>query len=187
MPADRAEYRYVWMNETVAVTVESAGSGYALPIDGDTSQVTTANVRSGELILGWEDGRRMVAWVAATGKQRFVALGVGPQAGRAFELSVHQTPSWRTRKRQADGRETLVAQMPGVVRRVLAREGERVARGQTLAILEAMKMEIRVNAPEAGTVTAMPVAEGQAVERGQRLVELEASATTGASPGPQLP
>jgi biotin carboxyl carrier protein len=62
--------------------------------------------------------------------------------------------------------------MPGVVRRVLVGQGERVERGQVLIVLEAMKMEIRVSAPHAGVVETISVREGESVERGQGLALL---------------
>ena len=62
--------------------------------------------------------------------------------------------------------------MPGIVRQVLVAEGQAVARGQALMLLEAMKMEIRVTAPEAGLVRRVAVTAGQTVERGQALIEL---------------
>jgi biotin carboxyl carrier protein len=169
-----AEYSFQWGDETVEVVVEATEAGYAVTLDGVTTLVTAAHVRDGELDLAFEYGRRLTAWTASDGEKRWVALSAGPQAGRAFELAVPQPASRRVRARQADGHETLTAQMPGVVRRVLVREGDQATRGQTLIVLEAMKMEIRINAPEAGTVTAVSVAEGDSVERGQRLVELDA-------------
>jgi len=175
------EYSFQWGDEIVLVVVEPMETGFAVTIDGVTTLVTAASPRSGELDLSWEDGRRLVTWLAAAGAQRWVALASGPQAGRAFELTVPQPASRRRRARHADGRETLAAQMPGVVRRVLVREGAQAARGQTLVILEAMKMEIRINAPEAGTVTAVSVREGQSVERGQQLVQFSPSSTTTSS------
>ncbi|MGI5120861.1 acetyl/propionyl/methylcrotonyl-CoA carboxylase subunit alpha [Marinactinospora thermotolerans] len=60
----------------------------------------------------------------------------------------------------------LVAPMPGTVRRVEVREGERVEAGRVLLWLEAMKMEHRVTAPAAGTVTRLPVAPGTQVGKG---------------------
>jgi biotin carboxyl carrier protein len=63
--------------------------------------------------------------------------------------------------------------MPGLVREVLATEGAAVKRGDTLVVLEAMKMELRLTAPYAGRVRRVHCAAGQVVERGQRLVELE--------------
>jgi 3-methylcrotonyl-CoA carboxylase alpha subunit len=67
--------------------------------------------------------------------------------------------------------------MPGLVREVLAIEGAEVKRGDTLVVLEAMKMELRLTAPYAGQVRRVHCVAGQVVERGQVLVEVEASET----------
>jgi acetyl/propionyl-CoA carboxylase alpha subunit len=69
---------------------------------------------------------------------------------------------------------SLQAPMPGTVLRVEVHEGERVAEGAPLVVLEAMKMELAVSAPAAGTVAAVMVAAGDLVARGQALVELDA-------------
>ena len=71
----------------------------------------------------------------------------------------------------ADG--SLHAPMPGTVLRVDVREGQDVAAGEPLVVLEAMKMELAVSAPADGTVTAVLVAAGDLVARGQALVELD--------------
>jgi biotin carboxyl carrier protein len=63
--------------------------------------------------------------------------------------------------------------MPGLVREVLAIEGAEVKRGDTLIVLEAMKMELRLTAPYAGQVRRVHCVAGQVVERGQILVEIE--------------
>ncbi|MFZ1709221.1 MAG: acetyl-CoA carboxylase biotin carboxyl carrier protein subunit, partial [Anaerolineae bacterium] len=86
-------------------------------------------------------------------------------------------PDPRTKQRRrapgaADG--GLEAAMPGQVLDVLVHVGDTVERGQTLLLLEAMKMELRMVAPFAGQVRAMRCAAGQVVERGQLLVELQA-------------
>ena len=57
--------------------------------------------------------------------------------------------------------------------RVDVHEGEHVDDGQTLVLLEAMKMELAVTAPGAGVVTGVLVAAGELVSRGQALVELD--------------
>jgi biotin carboxyl carrier protein len=59
------------------------------------------------------------------------------------------------------------------VREVLAVAGAEVVRGDTLVVLEAMKMELRLTAPYAGRVRQVHCAAGQVVERGQVLVEIE--------------
>lgn len=65
----------------------------------------------------------------------------------------------------------LRAPMPGKVLRTMARAGDRVARGSTLLILEAMKMEHEIKAPADGTISAMPFSAGDQVEAGATLVE----------------
>ena len=63
--------------------------------------------------------------------------------------------------------------MPGTVLRVDVAPGQAVQAGQTLVVLEAMKMELSVAAPVEGTVRDVHVTAGQLVARGQALVELE--------------
>ena len=59
------------------------------------------------------------------------------------------------------------------MRAVQAAEGDLVEAGQTLLLLEAMKMEIRVHAPRDGTVKKLFVEQGQTVEREQLLIEVQ--------------
>jgi biotin carboxyl carrier protein len=60
--------------------------------------------------------------------------------------------------------------------RVLVAEGQFVAAGETLLLLESMKMEIPVTAPEAGTIGAILVAEEAVVNEGDPLVVMLKSA-----------
>jgi acetyl-CoA/propionyl-CoA carboxylase biotin carboxyl carrier protein len=69
----------------------------------------------------------------------------------------------------------ITAPMPGVVLAVHARPGQRVKRGDLVCVVEAMKMELRVEAPGDGTVTKVLCAQGDQVRRGQRLAEFEAA------------
>jgi 3-methylcrotonyl-CoA carboxylase alpha subunit len=74
---------------------------------------------------------------------------------------------------EAGDRASLTAPMPGTVVKVLVGEGDEVEEGQTLLVLEAMKMEQSVAAPYAGTVRALPFDEGARVPGGAVLAELE--------------
>lgn len=65
------------------------------------------------------------------------------------------------------------AHITGTVWKIEVKVGDAVASEQTLVILESMKMEMPVEAPQAGRVARILVAEGQAVEEGDVLVELE--------------
>ncbi|HJU83705.1 MAG TPA: biotin/lipoyl-containing protein [Holophagaceae bacterium] len=69
---------------------------------------------------------------------------------------------------------TLTAPMPGKVVKVLVKEGETVAEGQTLLILEAMKMQNEYKSPAAGTVAKLHVGEGSTVETATPMVDLKA-------------
>jgi propionyl-CoA carboxylase alpha chain len=71
---------------------------------------------------------------------------------------------------------SLVAPMPGVVREVRAAVGDRVARGDVLLVLEAMKMETPIRAPAAGRVAEVRASAGQQVEAGALLAVIEEEA-----------
>ena len=68
---------------------------------------------------------------------------------------------------------SLAAPMPGTVLRVLVSPGDHVAAGQTLVLLEAMKMELAVAAPGDGVVSAVHVEAGELVQGGAALAEIE--------------
>ena len=64
------------------------------------------------------------------------------------------------------------AEMVANVWKVVAAQGDHVDDGDTLVILESMKMEIPVLADAAGTVTTMHVAEGDVVQEGDLIAEI---------------
>ena len=64
------------------------------------------------------------------------------------------------------------AHITGTVWKIEVKEGESVSEGQTLVILESMKMEMPVEAPSAGKVDKIHVKESQAVSEGDVLVTL---------------
>jgi acetyl-CoA carboxylase biotin carboxyl carrier protein len=72
--------------------------------------------------------------------------------------------------------ERVDAHITGTVWKIEVKEGEQVSEGQTLVILESMKMEMPVEAPRAGTVEKVHVKETQAVNEGDALVTLAALA-----------
>ena len=70
------------------------------------------------------------------------------------------------------GGEAVPAALAGNVFKVLVAPGQQVAEGETVLVLEAMKMETEISAPRAGTVTEVMVAEGAAVQVGDALFKL---------------
>jgi pyruvate carboxylase len=80
------------------------------------------------------------------------------------------------RKANPDDPKHVSAPLPGLVVSYTKREGERVARGERLAVIEAMKMETNVNATVDGTIRAIAIAPGTRVEAGDLLLEIDADA-----------
>jgi acetyl-CoA carboxylase biotin carboxyl carrier protein len=67
----------------------------------------------------------------------------------------------------------ICAHITGTVWKIEVKQGDEVAEEQAVVILESMKMEMPVEAPQAGRVAKIAVKEGQAVEEGDVLVILE--------------
>lgn len=65
------------------------------------------------------------------------------------------------------------APMPGMILKLKKRSGEQVEKGDSVIILEAMKMENEIKAPASGTITELKVSEGNAVEKNSFLFSIE--------------
>ena len=112
------------------------------------------------------------------------AIQVSPNAvsvtldGQSFEISaeVIDRRTWRGRKHGAvevEGRQEVVAPMPGKVVRLLVAAGDAVESGQGLLVVEAMKMQNEIRSPKSGKVERMLAKEGQAVNAGEVLAWVE--------------
>lgn len=76
---------------------------------------------------------------------------------------------------EAAGGDTVLSPMPGAVKKVVAaRAGQTVSKGDSLVVIEAMKMEHTLCAPRDGVIAEVSVAEGDHVEDGAVLITLEA-------------
>jgi biotin carboxyl carrier protein len=171
-------YTYQYNGQSYAVNLEPQPDGnFAATIGNRSYTVHVMPLSDGGWRLQFQpsppaplpsgEGRKSYTlYTAAKSDQRFVSFG-----GQDYALTV---PDKRASRRRASaGGGDLTAQMPGQVVNVLVNEGDTVERGQTLVILEAMKMEIRVAAPGDGRVKRLLVEKGQVVERGQLLLEIE--------------
>lgn len=70
-----------------------------------------------------------------------------------------------------------IAEIVGNVWKVVAREGDQVAPGDTIAVMESMKMEIPVVSPVHGHVGRILVDEGQIVQEGEAIAEIDPTAS----------
>lgn len=73
----------------------------------------------------------------------------------------------------ADSQDVVRAPMPGRIIRVNVAVGDSVQRGQSIVVLESMKMENTIAAPRDGVVSQVHIAADESVQHGQSLVELE--------------
>jgi biotin carboxyl carrier protein len=71
------------------------------------------------------------------------------------------------------GAGALITQMPGKVVKLMKKEGDKVSLGETVLILEAMKMENEIKSGANGIIKTIYVKEGQALEAGFLMVEIE--------------
>jgi len=157
----------ITFDQTV-IDLTPQGKGYRATI-GDNFidvEILRVDAERGQLELLIDD-QRVTAYVSSDGAKRWVTIN-----GQTVMLT---KPAAGTRKSSHGHHHAageLTAPMPGQVRAVNVSEGEAVTKGQTLILLEAMKMEIRIQSPSAGTVSRLFVKQGQTVEREQMLIEI---------------
>ena len=140
-------------------------------IEGRAFEVEVGDVRERPIVATIE-GARFEVWPAptdaATDERR-----VTHQSPAGTETSGKTSPpSHEPSAAQArDGLKAVRAPIPGVIISVAVQPGARVAHGQELCILEAMKMKNAVRASRAGTIAAVRVAAGQHVRHHDVLME----------------
>ncbi|MFQ3567751.1 MAG: biotin/lipoyl-containing protein [Aggregatilineales bacterium] len=157
------------------VQVERLNDGRVRARINDRERIVTV----GRCAEGWwvqfadeEPARVQRVYLASAKAQRWASLDGSAYAFSASPGSGQShSPAVRAGSR-GTGSGNVTAPMPGLVRAVLIALGEQVERGQSLLLLEAMKMEIRVSAPVAGRVQRLLAEAGALVERGQLLVEI---------------
>jgi acetyl/propionyl-CoA carboxylase alpha subunit len=130
--------------------------------------VTVTNLGNGAY-LATEHGRQHIVYVARTGHERWAFCD-----GRVYHLRRTSAPV-RTPTDSRGDVGPITAPMPGTVRKVLVAAGQHVSRGDTLLILEAMKMELPLRAIDAAVVAAVRCREGDLVQAEAVLVEFSGS------------
>ena len=94
--------------------------------------------------------------------------------GQGWTFSPRRSDSFAQGTAASDG--SVLSPMPGRIVSVFVKEGQSVAKGERLLVLEAMKMEQSLTAPFDGTVIEVTVGEGMQVAEGALLVRLEGGA-----------
>jgi acetyl/propionyl-CoA carboxylase alpha subunit len=165
---------------------------YVATIGGEPTVVDVSGGADGRyrVTLGeeaWEVDARLgeagIASLLVNGASYVVAVfdrdgtSVVDVGGESYEVLVEERTRWTIRTRggaAGAGRgQTLSAPLPGKITHVAVRPGEAVRAGDTLVVIEAMKMENEFKATAAGTVAEVRVTPGQAVNPGDVLVVIE--------------
>lgn len=154
---------------------------YQAKVSGKKQEWTEA---SPEVVKAWSFEKRPGGWVIAThaetnerirfyyarAKQQFWAKLGG--ALKSTDVYGERLPVTRVGAAN-DSASDFTAQFPGKVRKIVAIEGQVVAEGAPLLMIEAMKMEFAIKATNAGTVKKILVTEGQQLTPGQKLLDFE--------------
>ena len=151
---------------------------FSIALDGTTYKVVVDGnsilVNGQPFVVGLEEDRVLVdgtPYDVMLEENRVVVGGI------ARELEVtgleEEKAGPRAAARAVASAGAVTAIMPGKIIRVLVSEGDQVAEGDVVCILEAMKMENELKAPKDGAVKTLHIQSGQDVEMGAVLVEIE--------------
>ena len=152
-----------WVRAVDPEELDLAGLGQAPTLD-DHPPTVVVHADGGRVDLD-VNGIRLSLKVHRVGDVSYVDSPEGSVTLR--ELSRFPLPAPET----TEG--SLIAPLPGAVRRVLVVPGQRVRAGELLLTLEAMKLEHPVHAPSAGVVASLPVQPGAEVDTGELLAVLD--------------
>lgn len=159
-------FSYKYGEEVFSIFVDQQGDVYTANINGDIYEFEIIKQEPG--VLSIRVGNKVLTFhVAAAADKRWVAY-----KGCTYFLEKPSSLSSYKRDEQQKSNE-LCAPMPAQVIKIQIQEGEIVKAGESLLILEAMKMEIRIRAPHDSRIEKINVSEGQAVERDELLISLE--------------
>jgi biotin carboxyl carrier protein len=139
-------------------------------VDGRVLEADAVEVTPGgySILMGGESLEVRVEHRAEAGADGLRVI-VGDQE---FATSVRDPRQWRRHRgaaAEAEGRQQVLAPMPGKIIRVLVKAGDSIEMKQGLMVVEAMKMQNEIRSPKSGTVERLMVTEGQAVNTGQVL------------------
>jgi len=152
------------------VELERAGAEWKCRLDGRELPLDVVPARAGVLSL-LMDGKSYEVKQEIAGAETNIVVG-----HERFSVAVSDPRSLRSRRGSAaaeQGVKKITAPMPGKIVRLLAAEGSTVQMGQSVIVIEAMKMQNELKAPKNGVLKKIKVAEGAAVEAGQALAEVE--------------
>lgn len=137
-------------------------------VNGERVQANLVPLNSEGLYMLRSGDRRRELHVGSDGKSAYTLTS----RGRRVIALVEAGANLFRRRADTSSANDLVAPMPGMVVQVLVKEGDLVQRGQVLALLESMKMQMEMRSPRDGCVAKVAVQAKSAVEKGSLLLRL---------------
>jgi len=153
-----------------SVTLIRRAESATLSFGGRDHRCLLQDVGGGEYRLA-VDGKTHRVWVVVHRGYAYVHA-----FGRAWELEVVDPVARAQRK--AGGDDIALAPMPGTIVQLMVAEGDMVHKGQSLLVIESMKLQTEIVARRDGRIERVFVAKGQTFDRGARLIELAAETAT---------
>jgi biotin carboxyl carrier protein len=149
------------------VELTQAGERPVWTMDGQRLEADATAVSPGiySILI---NGKSFDVRVERLGSQLRVIAG-----GQEFSVLAQDEREWRRNRAgsvEAEGRQQVLAPMPGKIVRVLVSAGDTVRAGQGLLVVEAMKMQNEIRAPKSGTIDRVRVIEGQTVNAGEVVI-----------------
>ena len=141
------------MTDPKAIRVEVDGRTFTALSAGDGCWTLTSETGIERVWVAWSPE---ATWVFHDGRVYSLEKLTNARRGSRGDVDIH----------------ALSAPMPATVRTVLVKVGDEVAEGETLVVLEAMKMELPLRAPKAGRVAGIRCTPGELVQPGVPLVDL---------------
>jgi pyruvate carboxylase subunit B len=158
--------------ERFAVEISEGNSGPVVKVNDEPISLSLVAEDQYRHLLMLLDSRSYDTEVFRTNGRTQVFL-----LGRLFECLVEDERLAKVREvagvGAADSGAQLQAPMPGLVVKLLKNVGDEIKRGESLIIVEAMKMENELKAPADGKIVEIHAEVGQAVDKGDLLVTLE--------------
>jgi 3-methylcrotonyl-CoA carboxylase alpha subunit len=136
---------------------------YVLHLHDGSCTVSGARLADGTLSARFDDRARRVPLSLTHGRVR-----LHDEQGRRWTFE--RAPAYAWQGEAAAGARQLVAPMPGRIVLVRAAVGDVVEEGQELLVMEAMKMELALKAPRAGSIESLSVVQGDFVDADAVLV-----------------
>ena len=153
--------------KTLVIELERDASGWHVTLDGSPVAVDAVEIAPDTISI-LIDGQSFEVNVTPSPDGR-LKLQTG---SHEFTAEVIDPRAWSGRRHGAvevEGRQQILAPMPGKIVRLLVKAGDRVEAGQGLLVVEAMKMQNEIRSPKSGTVERVLAKEGQPVNAGEVL------------------